>query len=65
MKCIQKKNKTTLMVGYIYLYNDLKKLKQYLNQNQLGKILFIKCIRENLGPIRSDWIVIFDLASQI
>lgn len=64
IKKLLKKKKTTLMVGYIYLYNEIiKKIKTILNQNVLGKILFIKCIRENLGPIRSEVDCNFDLAS--
>lgn len=58
------KNKTTLMVGYIYLYNQIiKKIKNIIKNKTLGKLLFIKCIRENLGPVRSDVDCNFDLAS--
>lgn len=56
--------KNLIMVGYVYLYNDyIKKIKNIIDKNKLGKIVFIKSIRENLGPIRTDIDCNFDLAS--
>lgn len=58
------KFKNTIMVGYIYLYNKyILKIKKILKKNELGNILFIKSIRENLGPIRNDVDCNYDLAS--
>ncbi len=58
------KSKSKLMVGYIYYYNAyIEKIKKILDKNILGDILYISFSRKNLGPIRSDVDVDYDLTS--
>jgi len=59
-----KNSKSKLMFGYIYFYNDyVKKIKTILDKKILGKIQYISFSRKNLGPIRSDVDVDYDLTS--
>ncbi len=59
-----KKSKSKLMFGYIYCYNNhINEIKKILKQNKLGKLLYISFNRQNLGPIRSDVDVDYDLTS--
>ncbi len=61
---IAQKNKCKLMFGYIYCYNDyIDKIKKIINSNILGKITYVSFQRQNLGPIRSDVDVDYDLTS--
>jgi predicted dehydrogenase len=61
---IAKKNKSKLMFGYIYCYNDyIISIKKLLKKKLLGKINYISFQRQNLGPIRNDVDVDYDLTS--
>ena len=52
------------MLGYVYFYNDyINKIKEILNKKVLGKILYLNFQRQNLGPIRNDVDVDYDLTS--
>lgn len=52
-----------LMVGHIYLYNSaIQQAKQYLKESDLGKLHYFYTQRTNLGPIRHDVNVVWDLA---
>ncbi len=65
-KRIQNLNKhnNIIMVGYIYCYNDyINFIKRLIKKKKLGKILYLNFQRQNLGPIRNDVNVKFDLAS--
>lgn len=65
-KIIKLNNKfnNILMFGYIYCYHDhINYIKNIIKKNILGKILYIKLQRQNLGPIRNDVNSSFDLAS--
>ncbi|UCE17500.1 MAG: Gfo/Idh/MocA family oxidoreductase [Gemmatimonadota bacterium] len=45
----------TLMVGHTFLYNAaVRKLKQFVDNNELGDIYYVYSSRLNLGRIRSD-----------
>lgn len=58
------KNKSKLMFGYIYCYNDyINKIKKILDKRILGEIQYLSFNRKNLGPIRSDVDVDYDLTS--
>ena len=62
IKKINSKNK--IMIGYVYCYNNyIKKIKEILKSKELGKILYINLRRQNLGPIRNDVDVDYDLTS--
>lgn len=53
-----------IFIGYIYLFNNhIKFIKNFIQNKRNGKILYIKFQRQNLGPIRSDVDVNYDLSS--
>lgn len=59
-----KKNKKVVMVDHTFLYNDaVLKIKKLIDKKILGKILYIDCVRANLGLFQTDVNVVFDLAS--
>ena len=52
------------MFGYVYCFNDyIKYIQNLLNKKKLGKLLYINFQRQNLGPIRNDVNVAYDLTS--
>ena len=52
------------MFGYIYYYNSyIDKIKTILDKKILGEIQYISFSRKNLGPIRNDVDVDYDLTS--
>ena len=56
--------KTKLMFGYVYCYNDyIIRIKRILEKNYLGDVQYVSLRRQNLGPIRSDVDVDYDLTS--
>jgi len=58
------KSKTKLMFGYIYYYNTyIEKIKEIIDNKILGNIQYISFSRKNLGPIRNDVDVDYDLTS--
>ena len=58
------KYRLTLMVGHVFLYNPaVRKVKEYLDAGQLGKVYYVSMVRTNLGPIRSDVNAAWDLAA--
>lgn len=60
---IAKRNKLYLMVDYTFLYTPaVQKIKEILDSNTIGDILFIEAQRLNLGIFRNDVNVIWDLA---
>lgn len=53
-----------LMVGHTFLFNvGIRKLKEYIDGGLLGKTHYLNFIRTNLGPIRRDVNVVWDLAA--
>jgi predicted dehydrogenase len=53
-----------LMVGHVFLYNGaVQCVKQYLEEERLGRIYYVSMIRTNLGPIRLDVNAAWDLAA--
>ncbi|MBD1140712.1 Gfo/Idh/MocA family oxidoreductase [Pelagibacterales bacterium SAG-MED39] len=54
----------SIMFGYIYMFNNyINYIKKFINNKKNGKILYIRFIRQNLGPIRNDIDVSYDLSS--
>lgn len=52
-----------LMVGHTFLYNNgVQKVKEYVDQESFGTIYYLHSTRTNLGPIRHDVNVVWDLA---
>ncbi|ACV62025.1 oxidoreductase domain protein [Desulfofarcimen acetoxidans DSM 771] len=60
---LSQKNNTLLMAGHIMEYHPaVVKLQDYINQGILGELRYILLERANLGKIRSDVSVLWDLA---
>ena len=58
------KNTGVMMFGYIYLFNsNINFIKNFVNNKKNGKLLYLKFQRQNLGPIRNDVSVSYDLSS--
>lgn len=61
---LSKKNKLILAVGYVFLFNKgIQKLKGMIQEKNFGNIHYVTMVRTNLGPIRSDVNVVYDLIS--
>ena len=61
---LNKKKDNHVMFGYVYCFNNyIKFIKDIILKKTLGKILYIKFQRQNLGPIRNDVDVSYDLTS--
>ena len=57
-------NGKVLFVGHVFLFNaGLLKVKELIDQGELGAIQYLSSSRTNLGPIRKDVNVAVDLAS--
>lgn len=53
-----------LMVGHVFLFNGaVRRIKEYLEAERIGKLLYLSMVRTNLGPIRSDVNAAWDLAA--
>ncbi|MEK7717147.1 MAG: Gfo/Idh/MocA family oxidoreductase [Planctomycetota bacterium] len=53
-----------LMVGHVFLFNaGILLLRRLVQEREIGAILYMTCNRTNLGPIRNDVNVAWDLAS--
>ncbi|MCS6819812.1 MAG: Gfo/Idh/MocA family oxidoreductase, partial [Chitinophagales bacterium] len=63
LKNISDEKKLILMVDHIFKYHPVVwKMKEYFNENFLGKINYIDCTRVNLGIYQQDINVLWDLA---
>jgi predicted dehydrogenase len=53
-----------LMVGHIFLFNaGILKVKELMDGGEIGVVRSLSAVRTNLGPVRSDVNVAWDLAS--
>lgn len=56
--------KKILMVGHIFHYNrGVQKMKSIVDSGEIGDLRYMYCVRTNLGPIRDDVNVLWDLAA--
>ncbi|NJP06013.1 MAG: Gfo/Idh/MocA family oxidoreductase [Chloroflexaceae bacterium] len=56
--------KLVLMVGHTFLYNPaVRKVKEYIDQSELGRLYYMYSSRTNLGPVRKDVNALWDLAT--
>lgn len=56
--------KLVLMVGHVFLFNPgIIKVKELLDEGEVGNLHYVSAVRTNLGPIRTDVNAAFDLAS--
>jgi predicted dehydrogenase len=52
-----------LMVGHTFLYNPaVRKVKEYITKGDAGRIYYLYARRTNMGPIRHDVNVLWDLS---
>lgn len=59
---LAKAKKKILMVGHVFLFNPaIKKLKEYIKRDTLGKIYYLHATRTHLGLMRDDVNVSWDL----
>ena len=60
---IAKKRNKIIMVGHTFLYNAaVRKIKQYIDEGELGDIYYIFAQRLNLGRVRQDVNAMWNLA---
>lgn len=60
---LAEEKKKVLMVGHTFEYTAaVNKIKEIVESGELGKILYISCIRVNLGLFQPDINVVWDLA---
>jgi len=53
-----------LMVGHVFLFNSaVRRVKELLDEESLGRIYYLSMVRTNLGPIRTDVNAAWDLAA--
>jgi predicted dehydrogenase len=53
-----------LMVGHVFLFNAaIRRAREYVDQDRLGRIFYVSMVRTNLGPIRMDVNAAWDLAA--
>lgn len=63
LKEIAESMKLVIMVGHTFLYSPpVHKVKEYIDNGVLGNIEFIQLTRINLGRVKHDYNVIWDLA---
>ncbi len=56
--------KLALMVGHTFLFNTgIRKLKDCITSGDVGTVFYLHSTRTNLGPIRRDVGVVYDLAA--
>jgi len=64
LKAVAKASKSLLMVGHVFLFNaGIIALKEIVDSGELGDLQYMYATRTNLGPIRQDVNVIYDLAT--
>ena len=62
--CLAEQMQRFLMVGHVFLFNPgIVKLKELLTSGELGTLCYLSAVRTNLGPIRRDVNVAYDLAA--
>lgn len=64
LNALAEKQKAILMVGHTFLFNDaVRRMKQILDQKEIGEIYYLKAVRSHLGLIREDVNAVWDLAT--
>jgi predicted dehydrogenase len=53
-----------LMTGHVFLYNEgVQEAKRIIQQETFGRISYVRSVRSNFGPFRSDVNALWDLAA--
>ena len=60
---IAESQKRVLMVGHTFLYNPaVRKVKEYIQRGDAGRVYYLYARRTNMGPIRGDVNALWDLS---
>lgn len=60
---IAREKRRVLFVGHIFVYNSgIQAVQRFLKSGELGKVHYVLMNRTNLGPVRTDVNVLWDLA---
>ncbi len=60
---LAEKQKRILAVGHVFRFNEgIQKAKEQIEKNIVGEVYYIDIKRTNLGPVRTDVNVVWDLA---
>jgi predicted dehydrogenase len=55
--------RVSLMVGHTFMFNaGIRKVKEYVERDEIGRVYYLYSRRTNLGPIRNDVNALWDLA---
>jgi predicted dehydrogenase len=58
------RHRRVLMVGHVFLFNlGIRRVKELLAEERLGRLFYLSMVRTNLGPIRMDVNAAWDLAA--
>ena len=61
---IAEERKRLLLVGHTFLYNTgIRRIKEYIDSEEIGRVYYAYSRRTSLGPIRHDVNAIWDLAA--
>ena len=61
---LARKQGVKLLVGHVFEYNSVVRyMKAMVEQDRIGKVLYLQLMRMGLGPVRKDVSVVFDLAA--
>ena len=64
LRDLARRQRRVLMVGHTFLFNaGIHKLKRCIVDGEIGRVYYLHATRTNLGPIREDVGVVWDLAS--
>jgi predicted dehydrogenase len=64
LNCLAKEKKLTLMIGHTFIYSDpVRKIKEFIDSGEIGKIYYLSSQRLNLGLYQQDINVAWDLAT--
>ena len=56
-------HRVSLMVGHTFMFNaGVRKVKEYVDRDEIGRVYYLYSRRTNLGPIRNDVNALWDLA---
>jgi predicted dehydrogenase len=61
---LAQRSSRVLMTGYVFLFNNgIARVGELIRSGTIGEVQYLHAIRTNLGPIRTDVNVVWDLAS--
>ncbi len=59
-----RENNCILMTGHVFLFNNgIIEMKRLIDEGSIGRVMYARSLRTNLGPIRKDVDALWDLAT--